>query len=403
MKYVVVVGDGMADRPLRELGGKTPLQAAEKPNMDRIASQGRSGLLKNIPKGMQPDSDIAVMSILGYDPRKYHTGRGPLEAAGLDIPLGENDIAFRCNLITEEKGVIRDYSADHVATEEAEELMKILRENYGHLGDFYVGVSYRHLFVLRNPPRDLDKLRSMPPHEIVGEKLEKHLIKPKNFGTAKILNEMVLNSRKILSNHPTNIRRAKRGRKPANMIWIWGAGRKPAMETLNEKYGISGAIISAVNLVKGLGVYAGMDKLDVPGATGYYDTNYENKAKFGLKALEDHDLVFIHVEAPDEAGHAGDIERKIEAIENLDRRLIGKILDGLKDEYSISIMADHPTPIDVRGHVSDPVPFAIYSTKGQKDELERFDELSASKGSFGTLEGHKFMDKLLQSRINIES
>jgi 2,3-bisphosphoglycerate-independent phosphoglycerate mutase len=397
MKYVVVVGDGMADRPLKELGGKTPLQVADKPNMDRIASQGRSGMLKNIPKGAQPDSDIAIMSILGYDPRKYHTGRGPLEAAGLDVPLGENDVAFRCNLIAEEKGAMMDYSADHVTTEEAEELIKVVKEKYGHLGDFYVGISYRHLFVMRNPPKGLDKLRTMAPHEIVGENFEKNLIKPKNHKNAKILNEMMLNSIKILSNHPVNIERLKRGKRPANAIWVWGQGKNPAMETLNKKYGISGAIISAVNVVKGLGVCAGMDKLDVPGATGYYDTNYENKAKFGLRALEDHDLVFIHVEAPDEAGHAGDIERKIEAIENLDRRLIGKILDELKDEYSISVMADHPTPIDVRGHVPDPVPFAIYSTKGQKDDVERFDEFSAAKGSFGTLEGHKFMDKLIRS------
>jgi 2,3-bisphosphoglycerate-independent phosphoglycerate mutase len=396
MKYVVVVGDGMADRPLRELGGRTPLQAADKPNMDWIASQGRSGLLRTVPKGMEPESDIAIMSILGYDPRKYHTGRGPLEAAGLGVPLGKNDIAFRCNLITEEKGVIKDYSAGHITTEESGELMKVVEETYGHLGDFYVGVSYRHLFVLRDPPKGSNELRTVPPHEIVGEKLDRHLIKPKNLEIAKDLNEMVLNSRKILSNHPVNVKRVERGKKPANMIWIWGQGRKPAMETIAEKYGIKGAIISAVNLVKGLGVYAGMDKLDVPGATGYYDTSYENKAKFGLKALEDHDLVFIHVEAPDEAGHAGDIERKIEAIENIDGRLIKRILAGLKDEYAISIMTDHPTPINERVHVPDPVPFAVYSTKGGRDDVKHFDELSASKGAFGVLEGHRFMDKFLR-------
>ncbi len=396
MKYIVIVGDGMADRPLEELGGRTPLQVADKPNMDWIASNGRSGLLKNVPGGMWPESDVAMMSILGYDPSKYHTGRGPLEAAGMDVKLGKSDIAFRCNLITEENGVIRDYSAGHVTTEEAEELMKVVEENYGHLGDFYVGVSYRHLFIMRDASKDMDKLRSMPPHEIVDEKLEKYLIKPKNLKAAKVLNEMILSSRKILSNHPVNIRRAKRGKKPANAIWVWGQGRKPTMRTLNEKYGINGAIISAVNVVKGLGVCAGMDKLDVPGATGYYDTSYENKAEFGLKALGDHDLVLIHVEAPDEAGHAGDIERKIKAIENLDKRLVKKILDGLEDEYVISITADHPTPITVRGHVLDPVPFAIFTTEGQKDDVEHFDESSASRGSFGTLEGHRFINKLIQ-------
>jgi len=396
MKYIVVVGDGMADRPLRELGGRTPLQAADKPNMDWIASHGRSGLLRTVPRGMEPESDIAIMSILGYDPRRYHTGRGPLEAAGLGVQLGKNDIAFRCSLIAEERGVIKDYSAGHITTEEAKELMKAVKETYGHLGDFYVGVSYRHLFVIRNPPKGIEKIRTTPPHEIVGEKLDKHLIKPKNLEIAKNLNEMILNSRKILSGHLVNIERVKMGKRPANAIWIWGQGKKPAMEAMVKKYGIKGAIISAVNLVKGLGVYAGMDKLDVPGATGYYDTSYENKAKFGLKALEDHDLVFIHVEAPDEAGHAGDIERKIEAIENLDRRLIKKILDELKDEYAISILADHPTPIKERVHVPDPVPFAIYSTKGRRDDVENFDELSAGEGAFGILEGHKFMDKLLR-------
>lgn len=396
MKYVVIVGDGMADRPLEELGGKTPLQVADKPNMDWIASNGRSGLLKNVPRGMRPESDVAMMSILGYDPRRYHPGRGPLEAAGMNIKLGKNDVAFRCNLITEERGMLKDYSAGHVTTEEAEELMKTVEENFGHLGDFYVGVSYRHLFVMRNPPKSLDKLRAMPPHEIVNEKIEKHLIRPRNLGAAKVLNRMILDSRKILSNHPVNIRRSKRGKRRANAIWVWGQGRKPTMWTLSEKYGINGAIISAVNVVKGLGVCVGMDKFDVPGATGYYDTNYENKAKFGLKALEDHDLVLIHVEAPDEAGHAGDIKRKIEAIENLDGRLVKKILDGLEDEYVISITADHPTPITVRGHVLDPVPFAIFTTEGQKDNVEQFDEFSASRGSFGILKGHRFMDKLIQ-------
>jgi 2,3-bisphosphoglycerate-independent phosphoglycerate mutase len=396
MKYIVVVGDGMADYPLEELGGKTPLQVAYTPNMDWIASDGRNGLLKTVPKGMEPESDIAIMSILGYDPKKYHTGRGPLEAAGLGIKLGENDIAFRCNLITEEKGIITDYSADHVTTEEAEKLMEKIKETYGHLGDFHVGVSYRHLFVLRNPPKGAGKLRTSPPHEIIGERLRKHLIKPENSKIARILNEMVLSSAKVLSNHPVNIERAKKGRKPANAIWLWGQGRKPAMETVTEKYGIKGAVISAVNLVKGVGACAGMDKLNVPGATGYYDTNYENKAKFGLKALKDHDLVFIHVEAPDEAGHAGDIQRKIEAIENLDQRLIGKILDGLEDEYAISVLADHPTPIKARVHVPDPVPFAIYSTEGPRDDVKFFDEISAGKGAFGTIEGYSFMNKLLQ-------
>ncbi len=396
MKFIIVVGDGMAGYPLEELGGKTPLQVANKPNMDWIASHGRNGLLKTVPRGMRPDSDIAIMSILSHDPRKYHTGRGPLEAASMGVELGKGDLAFRCNLITEEKGIMADYSADHITTEEARELISAVKGAYGHLGDFYAGVSYRHLFVMRNAPRGSDKLKTAPPHEIVGERLSGHLVKPKNSEVAKTLNEMILSSKQILSDHPINIARVKRGRKPANMIWVWGQGEKPRMETLAEKYGIKGAIVSAVNLVKGIGVCVGMNKLEVPGVTGYYDTNYENKAKFGLKALKDHDLVFIHVEAPDEAGHAGDVERKIEAIENIDSRLLAKILDGLKDEYAISILADHPTPIKVRVHVPDPVPFAIYSTRDQRDGVKSFDEFSAKRGSFGILEGYKLMDKLLQ-------
>ncbi len=396
MKFIIVVGDGMAGYPLEELGGKTPLQVANKPNMDWIASHGRNGLLKTVPRGMEPETDIAIMSILSYDPRKYHTGRGPLEAAGMDVKLGKEDLAFRCNLVTEEKGIMADYSADHITTEEAQELISAVKGAYGHLGDFYAGVSYRHLFVMRNAPRGSDKIKTTPPHDIVGERLSGHLVKPKNSEVAKTLNGMILSSKQILSDHPTNIARVKRGRKPANMIWVWGQGKKPRMETLVKKYGIKGAIVSAVNIVKGIGVRAGMSKLEVPGATGYYDTNYENKAKFGLKALKDHDLVFIHVEAPDEAGHAGDVERKIEAIENIDSRLLAKILDGLKDEYVISILADHPTPIKVRIHVPDPVPFAIYSTRDPGDAVKSFDEFSAKRGSFGILEGYKLMDKFLQ-------
>ncbi len=396
MKYIIVVGDGMADYPLEELERKTPLQAADKPNMDWIASNGRSGLLRTIPGGMEPGSDIAIMSILGHDPRKHHRGRGPLEAAGMDVKLGKEDLAFRCNLITEESGIIADYSADHITTEEARELMRAVKKNYGQLGDFYVGIGYRHLFVVRNAPRGSDELKTMPPHEIIGDKVSDHLIKPENNEIAKTLNEMTLNSKQILSNHPTNVVRAKKGKKPANMIWLWGPGKRPQMKTLVEKYGIKGAIVSAVNVVKGVGACAGMSKLEVPGATGYYDTNYENKAKFALKALKDNDLVLIHVEAPDEAGHMGDIKRKIEAIENIDSRLLGKIIDGLEGEYAISIMADHPTPIKVRAHVADPVPFAICSTRDQKDDVKYFDESSAKRGSFGVLEGYKFMDKFLQ-------
>lgn len=385
----------MAGRLLEELGGKTPLQVAKKPNMDWMASEGRNGLLNNVPDGMPADSDVAIMSILGHDPRRYYTGRGPLEALGMDVNLDENDVAFRCNLITEKDGIIKDYSAGHISTREAKKLIPEVSSKYGDSGEFYVGVDYRHLFVLRDEGVDVDELVSAAPHKIIGESYEENLLKPRDNEIAQNLNEIILGSREILSRHPVNEKRIEEGKDPANSIWLWGQGRKPKMKTVREKYGIEGAVISAVTLVKGLGVCAGMDRISVPGATGYYDTDYENKAEFGLKALEDHDLVFIHVEAPDEAGHAGDVERKIEAIENIDERLLGKLIDNLGGKYTISIMADHPTPIEVRNHVPEPVPFSIYSTEKEADEVGFFDEFSVQRGSMGKIEGHKFLDKLL--------
>ncbi|HDI12743.1 MAG: cofactor-independent phosphoglycerate mutase [Hadesarchaea archaeon] len=382
----------MGDYPLEELGGKTPLQVARKPNLDWIAANGRNGLLRTIPEGTNPGSDIAIMSILGYDPKKYRLGRGPLEAAGMGIKLKKGEFAFRCNFITQKKGVIADYSAGHITTEEAQELINELKNEFKSLGDFYPGISYRHLFVLKKVPDDADNIKTTPPHDVVGGKVSDYLVRPEGNKTAKILNEMMLRSEQILSEHPVNISRLKTGKNPANMIWLWGEGKKPVMKTLGEKYGISGAVVSAVTVVKGIGVCAGMTKLEVPGATGYYDTNYENKAKYALRALEDHDLVLIHIEAPDEAGHVGDIERKIEAIENIDSRLLGNIIDALEGEYKIAVMADHLTPIKVRGHVSDPVPISIYSTGGRKDEVKCFDENSVVEGSLGVLEGNRFMD-----------
>ncbi len=381
----------MGDYPLEELGGKTPLQVARKPNLDWIAANGKNGLLRTIPEGMNPGSDIAMMSILGYDPRKYRLGRGPLEAAGMGIKLKRGEFAFRCNLITQKKGRIADYSAGHITTEEAQELITVLNKEFSHLGDFHTGISYRHLFVLKKAPNDAGKIKTTPPHDVIGGKIEDYLVKPTYNKTAKILNEMMLRSEQVLSRHPVNISRTRKGENPANMIWLWGGGKKPAMKTLNAKYGISGAVVSAVTVVKGIGVCAGMTKLEVPGATGYYDTNYENKAKYTLRALEDHDLVLIHVEAPDEAGHVGDIERKIEAIENIDSRLLGNIIEELDGEYKIAVMADHLTPIKIRGHAADPVPFSVYSTDGQKDGVKCFDESSVRKGAFGLLEGSKFM------------
>ncbi len=388
MKYIVIVGDGMADYPLKELGGKTPLEVADKPNMDYMASEGKVGILKTIPNGMYPGSDVAILSILGYDPKKYYTGRGPLEAAALEIKLGDDDVAFRCNLITEKDGKIFDYSSGHITTEEAAELLKEM-EKY-KIGEFYTGVIYRHVFVLRNSSADIE---CTPPHDVVGGAVSEHLIKPQNSKLARELNDFMLASKDILSKHPVNVRRVAAGKNPANMIWLWGQGKKPSIEKLKEKYGLTGAIISAVVLIKGLGVCAGMDVINVPGATGYYDTNYKGKAEYALKALDIHDFVCVHVEAPDEAGHAGDIEMKIKTIEDLDKRLVGRILDGAEG-CKIAVLPDHPTPIRVRTHTADPVPFAIYSSDMSGDKLA-FDERSAKKGSLKSIVGEQFMKLLL--------
>ena len=393
MKYIVIVGDGMADYPLEELGDKTPLQAADTPNMDEIAAKGASGLFKTIPDNMGAGSDIANLSIMGYHPRKYYTGRGPLEAASMGVDVGGNDLVFRCNIITEENGRIKDYSAGHISSSEAEELLRAAAEAFSDVGEFYPGISYRHVFILRDSS---NQLVSTPPHDALDGEITKHLLKPENSPLAAKLNEMMLRSREVLSNHPVNLRRIKEGKNPGNMLWLWGQGTRPKMEPLQEKYGIRGAVVSAVDVIKGLGRYTGMEILEVEGATGYYDTNYEGKARAALDALRDKDYVYVHVEAIDEASHAGDVEMKIKALEDFDRRLVGEILDGLPgldDGVAIGLLPDHATPISVRTHVKDAVPFVIMG--GKKDDTQRFDEASARKGLYGLLKGEEFMRSLL--------
>lgn len=395
MKYVVVIGDGMADYPLEELGGKTPLQTAQIPNMDRIVSDGVNGLLKTVPSNMGPGSDVANMSIMGYDPQKYYTGRGPLEAPSIGAKLENGDVAFRCNFINQEKGLLADFNADHISTIEASELIEALNQKFYEYGKFYLGTSYRNLFVCKD--HKMASLISTPPHDVVGESIKEHLIKPSDDRRAIVINELMYESQEILENHPINLKRVQEGKKPANMIWLWGQGVKPEMEPFHDKYGLKGATITGVDLIKGLGVYLGLTNVSVPGATGYYDTDYCGKAKYALKSLKDHDLVFIHVEAPDEAGHAGDVEEKIKAIERIDKRILGKLMDEMPgyDEYAISILPDHPTPIPIKTHVKDPVPFAMYSSKGSSDSVEKYDEFSAKEGSQGLNEGYHFMEKFL--------
>jgi 2,3-bisphosphoglycerate-independent phosphoglycerate mutase len=382
-KFIVVVGDGMADYPLKELGGRTPLEVAQKPNMDFIAREGRLGTLKTIPDGMPADSAIANLSIVGYEPRKYFTGRGPLEAGAMGVKLGPTDVAFRCNLVTEKDGRLVDYSGGCISTNEAKELL----EEMGKLGygEYHLGISYRHVFVLRGVDA---KMGCSPPHDIVGEPICRHLIDGSDE-TSRRLNELMMASRDILSRHPVNVERVRLGKNPANMIWLWSPGKRPMLEPFDKRYGVRGTMISAVNVIKGIGAWLGMEVANVPGATGYYDTNYEGKADAALEALERGDLSYVHIEAPDEAGHSGKVDEKIKAIENIDRRLLGRLLDRA-GELNIAVLPDHPTPIAVRTHVSDLVPFAVHKPCSKGDGL-RFTEADAKKGSIGALEGPEFM------------
>jgi 2,3-bisphosphoglycerate-independent phosphoglycerate mutase len=395
MKYVVVIGDGMADLPIKELNGKTPLQVANIPNMDLIASRGVSGMLKTVPENMPPGSDVANLSIMGYNPQKYYTGRGPLEAASIGAKLDDDDVAFRCNFITDENGILADFNAGHISTTEASELIETLNQKFYRYGKFYLGTSYRHLFVLKDK-RSAD-LEATPPHDVVGESIEEHLLKPRNDANAILLNKIMGESREILSKHPINEKRIAEGSKAANMIWLWGQGIKPSMPSFKSKYGLKGATITGVDLVKGLGVYMGLNNIVVPGATGYYDTDYCGKAKNAIEGLKTHDIIYVHVEAPDEAGHAGDLEEKVLAMERIDKRILGKIMDELPTykEYTIAILPDHPTPLKLKTHTSDPVPYAMCSTNNISDDVMVYDEVSAGKGSMGIEQGYEFVNNLI--------
>jgi len=401
MKYVVIIGDGMADRPLKELGGLTPLKKAHIPNMDRLVREGTAGRARTIPEGFQPGSDVANLSILGYDPVVYYSGRAPLEAASMGIELEENDVAYRCNLVTldfhNDDTVMNDYSGGHITTEEARSLVESIDDELGTDNiRFYPGVSYRHLMVWKNGSSAID---CTPPHDITGKAVSSFM--PKGDG-ATILRKLMDESVDILSEHPVNKRRVKDGRKPANSIWFWGQGRKPSMPTYREKYNIRGSLISAVDLTKGLGVYAGFDIIDVPGATGYIDTNYKGKAEYALASLKDHDFVYVHIEAPDEAGHNGNLNDKIRAIEDIDSLVVGPMLESLLksgEPFRMLVMPDHSTPIEVRTHTKEMVPFALYdsSTNHTSSGFNSYDEDIVSSDSALTFnEGFRLMDFLIK-------
>jgi 2,3-bisphosphoglycerate-independent phosphoglycerate mutase len=390
MKYVILIGDGMADYPIPERGNKTALQLASTPNLDYIAAVGTCGLVQTIPEGMTAGSDIAALSILGYDPARYHTGRGPLEAMALRIPLEAGDIAFRCNLITESNGILVDFSGGHITTEEARSLVAALNAalhdawlDEGWEFTFYAGVSYRNIFVLRSRSNDLKfqeekEIGGAPPHDIVGERIEAYL--PKEA----ILRAVVLASKDVLDAHEINAQRIAEHKKKANMVWLWSGGEKLQMPLFNELYGVQrGSVISGVDLIKGIGRCAGLNAIDVPGATGYLDTNYTGKAEYALRSLKDNDFVLVHVEAPDEAGHLGDIDLKVNAIEEFDDLVVGTVLHGLNEKYAdsegyrILVMPDHYTPVSVGTHTREPVPFAIYDSRAAASVEEsegRFDE-----------------------------
>ncbi|WP_129597549.1 cofactor-independent phosphoglycerate mutase [Methanohalophilus profundi] len=392
MKHIVLIGDGMADYPIKELGAKTVLEAADTPNMDRMALEGINGLATNVPDGMPAGSDVANMSVLGYDPAKYYSGRAPLEAASMGIELDKNDVAFRCNLITIENGNILDHSAGHISTEEASQLMQAIEDELGGDIHFYPGISYRHLMVAQFGADAI----CTPPHDVVENPASDHM--PRGDSAEK-LEELIRASWDILSEHPVNKKRIEEGKRPANSIWFWGQGYSPSMPSFEEMYGLKAAVISAVDLIKGLGICEGMDVIEVPGATGYLDTNYVGKAEYALESLKDHDIVFVHVEAPDEAGHMGSLEAKIQAVEDFDSKVVGTILEGIdkmSEKCNVLVLPDHPTPIAVRTHTPDPVPFVIYPSFNQDaDIVKTYSEDAATDGVLSTVKGCDLIHTML--------
>ncbi len=400
MKYVVVLADGMADYPIEELKNKTPLEFAKTPNFDFLASHGMMGMVKTVPDTLLPGSDTANLSVLGYDPEKYYSGRSPFEAASIGIPLELTDITFRCNFVTlseaeayEEK-IMLDHSSDEISTEEATELIKDVNKYFQtEAMEYFSGVSYRHILVWHNAPKDY---KLIPPHDIIGKKITTYL---PTGGDSNILLEMMKKSSEFLENHPINIKRKEKGLRPANSIWLWGEGHKPDLSSFLDKYHVKGSIISAVDLIKGLGLCSGMTSVDVEGVTGNYKTNYMGKAKAALDELaRGQEFVYVHVEAPDECGHRAELENKVLSIERIDQLIVGTILEELKgkgEDFKLMVLPDHPTPISLRTHTLDPVPFVIYDSRDSKDVSAIFNEENASKTGVYVADGYKLMDTFI--------
>lgn len=400
MKYVVILGDGMADEPIESLGNKTILQAADTPFLDMLSKKSEIGMVHTVPDGMAPGSDTANLSVLGYDPKIYYSGRSPLEALSIGVPMTDTDIALRCNIVTisEEEGVpyeeqtIIDHSSSEISTEDCGVLLEAVRKELENdIFKFYLGTSYRHCTIWRNG----SVVKLTPPHDVLGQKVGP------NLPETESLREMMKKSYEILKNHPLNIERKKKGLNPANSCWFWGAGTKPALSSFEEKTGKKGVMISAVDLLKGIAVGAGMDNIIVPGADGTLNTNYEGKANAAIKALTEdgYDFAYIHVEAPDEMGHQGSIERKIKAVENLDGRVIKTVVEGLKksgEPFRVIVTPDHPTPIRLRTHVAKPVPYLLYDSTEELDRTWNYNEAEAEASKNYVANGHQLIDKLFE-------
>ena len=390
----------MADEPIEALGGKTPMQYADTPYMDKLAEMGVTGRMKTVADGFHPGSEVANMAVLGYDLPTVYEGRGVLEAASIGYDLKPSEMAMRCNLIGVEGDILKNHSSGHITTEEADELIRFLNEKLGSDRiHFYTGVSYRHLLVVKGGDKRLD---CTPPHDVPLHPFRPLMIKPEApeaQETADLLNNLILQSQEILKDHPVNLQRIAAGKDPANSIWPWSPGYRPAMQTMQEMYGFKqGSVISAVDLIRGIGVYAGLEVIDVEGATGLYDTNYEGKAHAALEALKTNDFVYLNVEASDEAGHEGDVDLKIRTIENLDKRAIGILFEELQkwdEPVAIAVLPDHPTPCAIRTHTNTPVPFLIYKPGQEPDSVTRFDEFSVLEGKHGILEKDEFIKELL--------
>ena len=430
MKHLIILCDGMADWPVEQLGGKTLLQYADTPYFDFLARNGRCGMLKTVPDGFHPGSEVANSSILGYDQHLVYEGRGPLEAASIGVPLADDDLALRCNFVCLEGDLLKNHSCGRLETEESDILIRYLKE---HLDServhFYTGVQYRNLLVIKGGNKHID---CTPPHDIPLQPWRENLPRPmsgewrvksgeSNLSscpsplasrpneTAQILKDLILKSQELLRDHPLNRERMARGMDPANSIWPWGGGYKPKMVPLTERFPEikSGAVITAVDLIRGIGRYAGLRVINVPGATGLWDTNYEGKAQAAIEALKTDDFVYLHVEACDEAGHDGDLELKLKCIENLDKRLVKPILEEMRNgenekmrKFSIALLPDHPTPVAHRTHTAEPIPFCIYYPGIEPDSVQTFDEVACQQGSFGNLEGDEFIESFMRPPFN---